>query len=72
MATGSQSKTRRNGLMDVPARVGQTVEATVTEPPSRAETALDVALVGAAVLEVVSPPVALVGIALNRIAHVAR
>jgi len=72
MAAASQSKKQRNGLKDVPRRVGRTVEATVTEPPSRSETALDVALIGAAVLEVVSPPLALAGIALNRIAHVAR
>lgn len=72
MATASQNKKQSNGLKDVPRHVAQTVEATVNEPPKRAETALDVVLIGAAVLEVVSPPVALAGIALNRIAHVAR
>ena len=72
MATAKQRKQQQNGLRDVPRHVGQTVEASITEPPSRAETVLDVALVGAAVLEVVSPPVALAGIALNRIAHVGR
>ena len=72
MATASQSKKQRNGIADVPRRVGRTVEATVTEPPNRAETALDVALIGAAVLELLSPPLALAGIALNRIVHVAK
>jgi hypothetical protein len=72
MATARQSKEQQDGLKAVPRHVGQTVEATVTKPPSRAETVLDVALIGAAVLEVVSPPVAIAGIALNRIAHAAR
>jgi len=72
MATARESKEQQNVLKDVPSHVGQTVEATVTERPSRAETVLDVVLIAAAVLEVVSPPVAIAGIALNRIAHVAR
>ena len=72
MATGRQSKEQGNGLKDVPSHVGQTIEASVTEPPKRAEWMLDVALVGAVALEVVSPPVAIAGLALNRIAHVAK
>jgi hypothetical protein len=72
MSTAGRTKEQRNGLKDVPRHVGETIEASVTAPPSRAETALDVALIGAALLEVVSPPVAAAGIALNRIAHVAR
>jgi|GEM_PF-4267770 len=72
MATASRTNKQQTGLKDLPRQIGQTVEASMTKPPSRTETALDVALIGATLLEVVNPPIALAGIALNRIAHVLR
>lgn len=52
--------------------VGRTLEATVTQPPSWRELAWDGVLVGAVVVEAVSPPVAIAGAALNRLIHAAR
>ena len=66
------AKQPRGALGGASEHVGHTVQATVTEPPSRAEMALDAALVAAAVAEYVSPPVAIVGMALNRLVHVAK
>lgn len=74
MATASsQRKQQANGaLKDASSHVARTVEATVTEKPSRQEVIWDAALLGAGVLEAISPPAALVGIAVNRLLHVAK
>jgi hypothetical protein len=74
MATStSQRKRQANGApMEASDHVTRTVEATVTEPPSRQEVIWDAALLAAAALEAVSPPAALVGIAVNRVVHVAK
>jgi hypothetical protein len=74
MATStSQRKRQANGaLKEASDHVTRTVEATVTEPPSRQEVIWDAALLAAAALEAVSPPAALVGIAVNRVVHVAK
>jgi len=52
--------------------VGHTMQATVTERPGRAEVAFDAALIAGGIMELVSPPVAIAGIALNRLVHVAK
>ena len=57
---------------DVGGHVGRTLEATVTQPPRWQELAWDAVLVGAAVVEAVSPPIAIAGVALNRLIHSAR
>ena len=74
MATASrQRKQRANGaLKEASDHVTRTVEATVTEPPGRQELIWDAALLAAGALEAISPPVALVGIAVNRLVHVAK
>jgi hypothetical protein len=57
---------------DVGGHVGHTLEATVTQRPGWQELAWDAVLVGATLVEAVSPPVAVAGIALNRLIHTAR
>jgi hypothetical protein len=72
MAT-SQRKQQTNGaLKEASGRVTQTIEATVTEKPGRPEVIWDAALLAAGALEAISPPAALVGIAVNRLVHVAK
>jgi hypothetical protein len=67
------TKERPRGMLGgASEHVGHTVQATVTEPPTRAEVALDAALLAAAVAEIVSPPLAIAGMALNRLVHVAK
>jgi hypothetical protein len=66
------AKQPRGVLGEASEHVGHTVQATVTEPPGRVEMALDAALLAAAVAEFVSPPVAIAGMALNRLVHVAK
>jgi hypothetical protein len=66
------TKQPRGALDGASEHVGHTVQATVTERPSRAEMALDAAMLAAAVAEWVSPPVAIAGMALNRLVHVAK
>lgn len=74
MATStSQRKRQANGaLKEASEHVTQTAEATVTEPPGRQELIWDAALLAAGALEAISPPAALVGIAVNRLVHVAK
>jgi hypothetical protein len=74
MATSaSQRKQQTNGVLkDAAGHVAQTVEATVTAKPTRGEVVLDVALIAAGVLEAISPPAAVVGIAVNRLVRVAK
>lgn len=73
MATASSQRKQGNGVLkEAPGRVTRAVEATVTEKPSRQEVIWDVALLGASTLEAISPPAALVGIAVNRLLHVAK
>jgi predicted Zn-dependent protease len=74
MATStSQRKKQTNGVLkDAAGHVTQTAEATVTEKPSRGEVILDVALLAAGALEAISPPAAVVGIAVNRLVRVAK
>jgi hypothetical protein len=74
MATAtSQRKKQPNGVLkEASDRVTHTVEAAVTEKPGRQEVILDVALLAAGALEAISPPVALAGIAVNRLLHVAK
>jgi hypothetical protein len=70
MAAASQ---RQRGVIDEASeRVGQTMQASVTEPPGKPELALDAAMLAATVVGAVSPPVALAGMALNRLVHVAK
>jgi hypothetical protein len=59
-------------VSEVGGRVGRTLEASVTEPPSRPELIWDAVLVGATLVEAVSPPAAIAGVALNRLIHAAR
>jgi hypothetical protein len=74
VATASNKRKRQaNGVLkEASDHVTQTVEATVTEKPSRQEVIWDVALVAAGAVEAISPPAALVGIAVNRLVHVAK
>jgi len=74
MATASsQRKQQGNGMLkEASGHVARTAEATVTEKPSRQEVIVDVALLAAGALEAISPPAAIVGIALNRLVHVAK
>ena len=74
MATATrQRKQEANGVLkEASDHVTHTIEATVTEKPSRQEVIWDVALLGAGMLEAISPPAALVGIAVNRLLHVAK
>lgn len=72
MAANSGGAEERSVINDVGGRVGQTLEATVTRPPGWQELAWDAVLVGATVVEAVSPPVAIAGAALNRLIHAAR
>jgi len=58
--------------MEIPGHIGGTIEGMVTEPPSRQEVWMDAALVAAGIAELVSPPVAIAGIALNRLVRAAR
>jgi hypothetical protein len=60
----SKSKQQGNGVLkEASGHVAHTLEATVTEKPSRQEVILDLALVATGLLEVISPPAALAGIA---------
>jgi hypothetical protein len=74
MATDtSQRKQQANGVLkEASGHVTQTIEATVTERPSRPELIWDLALLGAGALEAISPPAALAGIAVNRLLHAAK
>lgn len=74
MATAtSQRKQQTNGVLkDAAGHVGQTVEATVTEKPSRQELILDLTFLAAGALEAISPPAAVAGIAVNRLVRVAK
>lgn len=73
MATTKRSAQPGNGaLKQASDRITHTIEASVTEKPIRQEVILDVAIVAAGVLEVISPPAAIAGIALNRLVHVAK
>jgi hypothetical protein len=66
------TKEPRGALGGASDHVGHTVQATVTEPPSRPEVVLDAVLLAAAVAELVSPTLAIAGMALNRLVHVAK
>jgi len=74
MATArSQRKQQANGMLkEASGHVTHTAEATITEKPSRQEVIFDAALIAAGALEAISPPAALVGIAVNRLVHVAK
>ena len=72
MATKGKARDGRSGIAEVGARVGQTLETSVTQPPGWQEIAWDAALLGATVVEAVSPPVAIAGMALNRVIHAVR
>jgi hypothetical protein len=74
MATStSQRKQQADGVLkEASDHVTHTIEASVTEKPSRQELIWDLALLGAGALEAISPPAALAGIAVNRLLHVAR
>ena len=73
MAASTSQRKRANGApKEASDHVTQTIEATVTEPPCRQEMIWDVALLAAGALEAISPPAALVGIAVNRLVHVAK
>jgi hypothetical protein len=71
-AASSQRKQADGALKDASGHVTRTVEATVTEKPSRQEVIWDAALLGGGALGAISPPAALVGIAVNRLLHVAK
>ncbi len=69
----SRRKQEANGVLkDAAGHVTQTVEATVTEKPSRQEVIVDLAFLAAGALEAISPPAVVVGIAVNRLARVAK
>jgi len=73
MATATKSHKQGNGLLkDAPGHVVKTLDATVTEKPSRPEMAFDLALLAAGALEAISPPAAVAGIIVNRLVHVAK
>lgn len=57
---------------DVGGRIRDTLEGSVTKMPDRKELAWDALLAGAAIFEAVSAPVAIAGMALNRLIHAAR
>jgi hypothetical protein len=72
MATRNETARGRSVINDVGGRVGHTLEATVTDPPGWRELTWDAVLIGAALVEAVSPPAAIAGAALNRLIHAAR
>lgn len=73
MATSTQRKQQGNRVLkEASGHATYTAEATLTEMPSRQEVIWDVALLGAGALEAISPPAALLGIAVNRLLHVAK
>jgi hypothetical protein len=74
MATAVRhSHKQENGLLkDAPRHITKTLDATVTEKPSRPEMAFDLLLVTAAALEAISPPAAIAGMVLNRVVHAAK
>lgn len=68
----TQNARDRSVIGDVGGHVGHTLEASVTQPPGWQELAWNGVLVGAALVEAVSPPVAIAGAVLNRLIHAAR
>jgi hypothetical protein len=56
MATRNETARGRSVINDVGGRVGHTLEATVTDPPGWRELTWDAVLIGAALVEAVSPP----------------
>ena len=74
MATATNQRKRQGDgvLKEASGHVAHTIEATVTEKPSRQEMILDLALLAAGALEAISPPAAVAGIAVNRLVHVAK
>ena len=72
MAAKSEAARAGSAIADVGGHVGRTLEAAVTRPPGWQELAWDAVLVGAAVVEAVSPPAAIASAAVNRLIHVAR
>ena len=74
MATStSQRKQQADGVLkEASDHVTHTIEASVTEKPSRQELIWDLALLGAGALGAISPPAAIAGIAVNRLLHVAK
>lgn len=55
-----------------PEHLTQTLKASVTESPTKQEVAVDAALIFAGIAEIISPPVAIGGLALNRLVHHAK
>jgi hypothetical protein len=74
MATATSQRKQQGDdmLKEASGYITQTVEATVTEKPSRQEVVFGMALLAAGALEAISPPAALAGIAVNRLVHVAK
>jgi hypothetical protein len=69
---GQRNKRGNGVLREAPGRIVKTLDATVTEKPSRSEVVFDVALLAAGTLEAISPPAALAGVVVNRLIHVAK
>jgi hypothetical protein len=72
MAAKAESAGERSADGDVGAQVGRTLEAAVTRPPGRQELTWNAVLAGAALVGLVSPPAAIVGVGVNRLIHAAR
>jgi hypothetical protein len=71
-ATKRTAQSGDGALKQASGRITRTVEASVTEKPSRQEVIVDAALLAAGALEAISPPAAVAVIALNRLVHVAK
>ena len=71
MATTAEHQ-EHSAIEDVGGHVGRTLEATLSQRPGWPEVAWDAVLVGAALMEAVSPPAAIAGAVLNRLLHAAR
>jgi hypothetical protein len=72
MAAKGEAEQDRSMIGDVGGLVGHTLEGTITQRPDWPELAWDAVLVGATLVEVVTPPVAVAGAVLNRLIHAAR
>jgi hypothetical protein len=72
MAAQSDAARAGSAIADVGGHVGRTVEAAVTQTPGWQELPWDGVLLGATLVEGVSPPAAIASAAVNRLIHAAR